>query len=77
MHIRARLNQPERKNKSLGCGISPGIEGKWAQCVILVKPKLISEESRFIDSPCHNFDHKISLFSSSLKKYCAKVLFIF
>lgn len=37
-------------------------------CYVAVKPKLISEESRFIGSSCHNLDHKISLFSSSLKK---------
>jgi len=37
-------------------------------CYVAVKPKLISEESRFIGLSCHNFVRKISLFSSGLKK---------
>lgn len=69
MHVRARHNHPGRKNQVIWMWLSLGIEGKWAQSVMLtVKPKSISEESRFIGSSCHNFDHKISLFSSSLKK---------
>ena len=36
-------------------------------CFVTVKPKLVSEESRFMGLSSHMFDHKISVFSSNLR----------